>query len=78
MNLWFIIDLHTVGNQKCGSYSYGDKRKLCAIFAFIGNPSVIFLDGSTTGIDPVSRKKLYNLLIQAKSAGQTIALATRR
>lgn len=51
---------------------------MCTALALIGDPSVVFLDQPASGIDPISRLKLYNILIQVKSAGQAVALASNR
>jgi len=46
--------------------SGGQKRKLCVGLAFIGNPKYVFLDEPTTGLDPLSRRKIWNLLLNKK------------
>lgn len=46
-------------NTAAGSLSGGNKRKLCCAMAMIGNPSVIFIDEATTGVDPASRRVIW-------------------
>ena len=46
--------------------SGGQKRKLCIGLALIGNPKYVFLDEPTTGLDPLSRRKIWNLLLKVK------------
>ncbi len=44
--------------------------------AIIGNSKVIFLDEPTSGMDPVSRRKIWDILQQLKSEGKTLILTT--
>jgi ABC-type multidrug transport system ATPase subunit len=46
-----------------GSLSLGNKRKLSTALAFVGNPSVVLLDEPTSGMDPVSRRNLWQEII---------------
>ncbi|ORX51393.1 hypothetical protein BCR36DRAFT_411859 [Piromyces finnis] len=46
--------------------SGGQKRKLSVILALLGSPKFVFLDEPTTGLDPYSRKKVWELLIENK------------
>lgn len=51
---------------------------MCTALALIGDPNVALLDEATNGIDPISRKQIYNIIIQTKSTGQAVALASHR
>lgn len=53
----FALTLHE--KTKAGQLSGGNKRKLCCAMAMIGNPSVIFIDEATTGVDPASRRVIW-------------------
>ncbi|ORY22414.1 P-loop containing nucleoside triphosphate hydrolase protein [Neocallimastix californiae] len=46
--------------------SGGQRRKLCIALAFIGDPKYVFLDEPTTGLDPFSRKTIWEFLVQKK------------
>ncbi len=46
--------------------------------SLIGDPTVVFLDEPTTGVDPVSKRKLYDIMEQSKSAGQAVVLSSHR
>lgn len=46
--------------------SGGQKRKLCIGIAILGNPKYMFFDEPTTGLDPVSRRKIWNLFSDLK------------
>ncbi len=59
------------------TYSGGMKRKLEIIRSLMHNPKVLFLDEPTTGLDPASRKNLWQYLRQVRdSRGTTIFLTT--
>ena len=55
--------------------SGGNKRRLCVAIAFMGNPTVIILDEPSTGLDPVSRRKLWNI-IKSSSKARSFLLTT--
>jgi len=55
--------------------SGGLKRRLSVAVALVGNPRVIFLDEPTTGLDPDSRRQLWNVLLQVR-VGKCVVLTT--
>jgi len=69
------VDLTEQKNTKASKLSGGQKRKLCISMAIIGNPKYIFLDEPTTGLDPLSRRKIWELLLKKKE-GRVIFLTT--
>ncbi|ORX87956.1 P-loop containing nucleoside triphosphate hydrolase protein [Anaeromyces robustus] len=69
------IDLIQQKESKASKLSGGQKRKLCIGMALIGNPKYIFLDEPTTGLDPLSRRKIWELLIKHRQ-GKVIFLTT--
>jgi ATP-binding cassette, subfamily A (ABC1), member 3 len=42
--------------------SGGNKRKLCVAMSLVGNPSLVFLDEPSAGVDPIARRYLWNIL----------------
>jgi ATP-binding cassette, subfamily A (ABC1), member 5 len=61
------IDLSNKGDTRAAKLSGGQKRKLSIGIALIGDPKIIFLDEPTAGVDPYSRRHLWNLLQQRKA-----------
>ena len=59
-------------------HSGGNKRKLSTAVALIGEPPVIFLDEPSTGLDPVARRHLWNMLSQVCASGRTLILTSHR
>ena len=63
-------------NRRAGALSGGMKQKLALCCALVHKPSILILDEPTTGVDPVSRKELWSLLLQLRDKGVTIIAAT--
>ena len=63
-------------DRKAGALSGGMKQKLALSCALVHQPSVLFLDEPTTGVDPVSRKELWEMLLLLKESGITIVAST--
>lgn len=61
---------------KVGALSGGEQRRLDLGCALAGNPSVLFLDEPTTGLDPESRSHTWQLLLSLKKRGVTMILTT--
>lgn len=63
-------------HRRAGKLSGGMKQKLALSCALIHKPAILFLDEPTTGVDPVSRKDFWDMLLKLKQEGITIIAAT--
>jgi ABC-2 type transport system ATP-binding protein len=59
-----------------GKLSGGQRQRLAVATALVGNPKVLFLDEPTTGLDPQSRRQLWDIVRQFQQRGGTILLTT--
>ncbi|MGE0540099.1 MAG: ATP-binding cassette domain-containing protein [Dehalococcoidia bacterium] len=73
-----LIDLEDALDQRIKGYSGGMKRRIDLAAALIHNPEVLFLDEPTTGLDPVSRAKVWDEVRRLnEDLGMTIFLTTQ-
>lgn len=70
------VQIEPFKKRKAGNLSGGMKQKLALCCALIHKPRVLFLDEPTTGIDPVSRKELWEMLRKLKSEDIAILAST--
>lgn len=56
--------------------SGGQKQRLAVATALVGDPELIFLDEPTTGLDPTSRRQLWDIIREFRKQGRTILLTT--
>lgn len=59
-------------NKKIEELSYGNKKKVGIVQAFINNPEIIILDEPTGGLDPLIQEEFYKMLEEEKAKGKTI------
>lgn len=64
-------------NRRVATYSGGMRRRLDLAMSLLGNPSVIFLDEPTTGLDPQSRLAMWKIIRSLADSGTTIFLTTQ-
>lgn len=60
------VQLTAVAHVQAQAYSGGMKRRLSLAVALIGDPQIVFLDEPTTGMDPVTRRTVWNMILKAK------------
>jgi ATP-binding cassette subfamily A (ABC1) protein 3 len=72
------MDLRDFEHKAAGTLSGGNKRKLSVAIAMIGDPSIIFLDEPSTGMDPVARRFMWEVIsrISTQDALCSIILTT--
>ncbi|HET7243852.1 MAG TPA: ATP-binding cassette domain-containing protein [Streptosporangiaceae bacterium] len=71
------LGLAGAAGQLVRTYSGGMRRRLDLAAALIGHPRVLFLDEPTTGLDPRSRRELWDLIGEQVGAGTTVLLTTQ-
>merc|ERR1711871_1096499 len=69
------VDIVQFADAKAGGFSGGMKRRLSVANSLIGNPEVVYLDEPSTGLDPASRRKLWDVIGKAKGR-KSIVLTT--
>ena len=71
------FDLVEAANRPAKTYSGGMRRRLDLAVSLIATPPVIFLDEPTTGLDPRSRKAMWDIINNLVAQGTTILLTTQ-
>ncbi|KAL4635920.1 retinal-specific ATP-binding cassette transporter-like [Arapaima gigas] len=72
------LGLSQYAEHCAGTYSGGNKRKLSTAIAMIGCPSLVLLDEPTTGMDPHSRRFLWNAILSIIQDGRAVVLTSHR
>jgi ABC-2 type transport system ATP-binding protein len=71
------VDLVDAADRQVGTYSGGMRRRLDLASALVHEPPVLFLDEPTTGLDPVSRRTIWEEVEQLNREGTTVFLTTQ-
>jgi ABC-2 type transport system ATP-binding protein len=71
-----IVQLDEKRGARVGKLSGGQKQRLALACALVGDPELLFLDEPTTGLDPQSRRQLWDLITELKASGRSIVLTT--
>jgi ABC-2 type transport system ATP-binding protein len=71
-----MVQLQEKTRSRVGQLSGGQKQRLALACALVGDPELLFLDEPTTGLDPQSRRQLWELIEGFKSDGRSILLTT--
>jgi ABC-2 type transport system ATP-binding protein len=71
-----LVQLDEKRGARVGKLSGGQKQRLALACAIVGDPDLLFLDEPTTGLDPQSRRQLWDLITEFKALGRTIILTT--
>jgi ABC-2 type transport system ATP-binding protein len=70
------VQLGEKRGARVGQLSGGQKQRLALACALVGDPDLFFLDEPTTGLDPQSRRQLWELIEGFKAAGRSIVITT--
>jgi ABC-2 type transport system ATP-binding protein len=71
------VELTEAADRRVGTYSGGMRRRLDLAAALVHEPRVLFLDEPTTGLDPVSRKTIWEEVRALNDEGTTVFLTTQ-
>ena len=71
------VGLNRAADRRVGTYSGGMRRRLDLASALVHEPKVLFLDEPTTGLDPVSRKAIWEEVAALNTEGATVFLTTQ-
>jgi ABC-2 type transport system ATP-binding protein len=76
---WLLdrVGLTLAADRRIGTYSGGMQRRLDLAAALVHTPEVLFLDEPTTGLDPVSRKAIWEEVRKLNQEGTTVFLTTQ-
>jgi len=70
------VALESKANAFIEQLSGGQQQRLAVAMALVGDPEVLFLDEPTTGLDPQSRRQLWDVIRDLRDRGRTIVLTT--
>jgi ABC-2 type transport system ATP-binding protein len=70
------LELTEKSDAWVGKLSGGQKQRLAVATALVGNPRILFLDEPTTGLDPQSRRQLWEIIRVFQKKGGTVLLTT--
>jgi ABC-2 type transport system ATP-binding protein len=71
-----MVQLQEKRTGRVGQLSGGQRQRLALACALVGDPALLFLDEPTTGLDPQSRRQLWELIERFKADGRAILLTT--
>lgn len=70
------VALTEKGRSYVGKLSGGQRQRLAVACALVGDPDLLFLDEPTTGLDPQSRRQLWDILRGLRGQGKTVLITT--
>jgi len=71
-----LVELEEKRRAWVGKLSGGQKQRLAVACALVSRPELLFLDEPTTGLDPQSRRQLWDVITRFRTAGGTVLLTT--
>ncbi|MEK9156333.1 MAG: ABC transporter ATP-binding protein [Patescibacteria group bacterium] len=76
MALLEMVGLTEKANSLVSNLSGGQRQRFSIVASLVNDPEIVFLDEPTTGLDPVARRRLWDLITNIKNQGKTIILTT--
>ncbi|WP_435010434.1 ABC transporter ATP-binding protein [Tundrisphaera lichenicola] len=70
------VSLESKANSYVEQLSGGQQQRLAVAVALVGDPELLFLDEPTTGLDPQSRRQLWDVILDLRARGRTTVLTT--
>lgn len=70
------VGLHEAGDKLLAKYSKGMLQRIGLAQAIINNPKIVFLDEPMSGLDPIGRKMVKDLILDLKKSGTTVFFNT--
>src|SRR5215470_13759142 len=70
------LQLEEKADSWVGKLSGGQRQRLAVATALVGSPKILFLDEPTTGLDPQSRRQLWDIIREFQRGGGTVLLTT--
>src|SRR5436190_11331880 len=70
------VELTEKARARVGTLSGGQKQRLAVACALVGDPDLLFLDEPTTGLDPQSRRQVWDIVNRFKTSGRAVLLTT--
>jgi ABC-2 type transport system ATP-binding protein len=71
-----IVELEEKRSAWVSRLSGGQQQRLAVACSLVSEPEILFLDEPTTGLDPQSRRQLWDLVLDFKASGRTVLLTT--
>lgn len=71
-----FVELKDKANNRLSELSGGQKQRFAISVSLINNPKIVFLDEPTTGLDPQSRRHMWDLINTIRGQGKTIIITT--
>lgn len=71
-----LVELDEKADDRVGTLSGGQQRRVDLALGLIGDPDLIFLDEPTTGFDPAARRRSWKLIGNLTALGRTVVLTT--
>ncbi|XP_040829656.1 phospholipid-transporting ATPase ABCA3-like [Ochotona curzoniae] len=75
-NFLRLLELESHADKYIYTYSGGNKRRVSNAIAMMGKPAIIFLDEPSTGMDPVARRLLWNVVTQTRETGKAVIITS--